>query len=83
MTRKSLPSLPSLQTIMNRLPLIFPEGIAHRNYLIREMAAKTVFVMLYVGAVEGASEKEGRSLTIKFSDVSRHVESGRGREFFT
>lgn len=53
MTRKSLPSLPSLQTIMNRLPLIFPEVIEHRNYLIREMSAKTIYVMLYVGAVEG------------------------------
>lgn len=53
MTRKSLPPLPSLQIISERLPLVFPEGIAQRNYVIREMAAKTIFVMLYVGAVEG------------------------------
>jgi hypothetical protein len=43
MTRKSLPSLPSLQIILERLPLIFPEGIAQRNYVIRPMAAKTIF----------------------------------------
>jgi hypothetical protein len=53
MTRKKLPHLASLKTISERLPLIFPEGIAHRNYLTREIAAKTIFVMVYVGAVEG------------------------------
>lgn len=55
MTQKKLPSAPSLQTIINRLPLIFPEGIEHRNYVIREMAAKTIFVMLYANAVEGTN----------------------------
>ena len=53
MSRKKLPSVPSLSTIINRLPLIFPEGIEHRNYVVREMAAKTIFVMLYAIAVEG------------------------------
>lgn len=36
------------------LAAIFPEGIAHRNYVVREMAARTVFVLIYTGAVEGA-----------------------------
>jgi hypothetical protein len=53
MTRKGLPFLPLLQTISERLPLVFPEGTQHRNYVTREMAAKTVFVMFYIGAVEG------------------------------
>ena len=43
--------VPSLALIIERLPLIFPEGTEHRNYLIREMAAKTVFVMSYAGAI--------------------------------
>lgn len=43
--------VPSLALIIERLPLIFPEGTEHRNYLIREMAAKTVFVMFYAGAI--------------------------------
>lgn len=38
---------------MKRLPLIFPEGIENRNYCIREMAARTIWVMLYVGALQG------------------------------
>jgi hypothetical protein len=53
MTRSQLPTTPSLQTISSRLSLIFPEGGEHRNYVIREMAAKTIFVMFYVGAIEG------------------------------
>nr|WP_221301789.1 BsuBI/PstI family type II restriction endonuclease [Zhongshania antarctica] len=40
--------------IAERLPKIFPEGTEHRNYLIREMAAKTLYVMFYAGAIEGS-----------------------------
>jgi hypothetical protein len=36
-----------------RLRRIFPDGSPHRTYCIREMAARTVFVMLYVGAIQG------------------------------
>ncbi len=39
--------------VAERLPLIFPEGTPNRNYCVREMAAKTVFCALYIGAVEG------------------------------
>ncbi|WP_281174852.1 MULTISPECIES: BsuBI/PstI family type II restriction endonuclease [Arenimonas] len=45
--------VPPLALIAQRLPLIFPEGSAHRNYAIREMAARTIYVMFYAGAVEG------------------------------
>ena len=48
-----LPPLPAVADIHERLQTIFPEGTANRNYVTREIAAKTVFVMLYVGAVEG------------------------------
>lgn len=40
-------------TIHQRLPLIFQDGTPNRNYCIREMAASAVFVMLYIGAIEG------------------------------
>ncbi|HGF6473174.1 TPA: BsuBI/PstI family type II restriction endonuclease [Klebsiella pneumoniae] len=49
----SLPTVPDLTIIHERLPKIFPEGIENRNYLIREMAGKTIFVMFYAGAIEG------------------------------
>ena len=50
----ALPPLLPVPDIHQRLQTIFPEGTENRNYVIREMAAKTVFVMLYIGAVEGA-----------------------------
>ena len=39
--------------IQARLLKIFPEGTAQRNYLTREMAARTVFTALYARAIEG------------------------------
>ena len=50
----SLPPLLAVADIHARLQTIFPEGTANRNYVTREIAAKTVFVMLYIGAVESA-----------------------------
>ena len=47
-----LPPLLAVTDIHERLQTIFPEG-TERNYVTREIAAKTVFVMLYIGAVEG------------------------------
>lgn len=49
-----LPPLPPLETIAERLSLVFPEGTSNRSYCIRDLAAKTVFSMLYIGAVEGS-----------------------------
>ena len=34
--------------------MIFPEGMEHRNYMIRDMAARTIYVMFYAGAIEGS-----------------------------
>ena len=50
----TLPALSSWFEIHNRLPVIFPEGQANREHSIWEIAAKTIFVMLYAGAVENA-----------------------------
>ena len=48
-----LPALLPVSRIQERLRIIFPEGVTNRNYVTREIAAKTVFVCLYVGAIEG------------------------------
>ncbi len=48
-----LPPLLDVPEIQRRLLQIFPEGTPQRNYCTREMAARTVFVMLYIGAIEG------------------------------
>jgi hypothetical protein len=49
-----LPPYASRELIAERLPLIFPEGIPNRAYCTRELAASTVFVALYIGAIEGS-----------------------------
>ncbi len=49
----SLPSLLPWNEIHVRLPVIFPEGSANRDRSIWEISAKTIFVMIYAGAVEG------------------------------
>ena len=50
-----LPPLLPVPDIHGRLQTIFPTGTANRNYVTREIAAKTAFVMLYIGAIEGAN----------------------------
>ena len=49
----SLPPLPPWRDVRARLPIIFPEGSANREHSIWDISAKTIFVMLYVGAIEG------------------------------
>lgn len=50
-----LPPYISREEVSKRLPLIFPEGTPNRNYCIRDLAASTIFTMLYIGAVEDNS----------------------------
>lgn len=49
----SMPPLLPISDIQARLRSIFPPGLATRGALVREMAAKTIFVFLYGGMVEG------------------------------
>lgn len=65
----ALPAVPPLEVIAARLPAIFPAGSAHRNYAIREMAARTIYVMFYAGAIEGADRWIRPSQIIEFSDM--------------
>jgi hypothetical protein len=48
-----LPEIPGLDTVKHRVESIFPEGIDNYGYVTREMASKTIFVMLYADAIEG------------------------------
>lgn len=49
----NLPALLPPAQIRVRLEQIFPEGVPNRSYCVRDLAARTVFVMLYVGAIQG------------------------------
>lgn len=50
----TLPKLPSVADIHSRLERLFTPGLEMRKNLVREMAAKTVYVFLYGGMVDGA-----------------------------
>ena len=45
--------LPTIGEIQRRLEIIFPGKVSDLEYLASEATAKTVFVMLYIDAIEG------------------------------
>jgi hypothetical protein len=63
-----LPSVPSLRIIKKRLPEIFPEGTENRAYVVRDISASAIFVMFYVGAVEGTDVWVRPDQVTKMSD---------------
>ena len=76
----SWPSVPSLALIAGRLPLIFPEGTEHRNYVIRDMAVRTLYVMFYVGAVAGSDQYLRPSQVTDMTDEQASILSDEGRD---
>lgn len=54
-----LPALLDVAEIHARLQVVFPEGTPQRGYCTREMAARTIFVALYIGAIEGSERWMG------------------------
>ncbi|WP_414430928.1 BsuBI/PstI family type II restriction endonuclease [Alcanivorax sp. IL3] len=75
-----LPEVPSLDIITERLPAIFPDGTSHRNYLIREMAAKTIFVFFYAGAIEGTDRWVRPSQITDMTDEQANRTDEQSRE---
>lgn len=76
----SLPPIPSVELISERLAEIFPEGTEHRNYVIREMAARTVFAMFYVGAIAGSDRWLRPSQVTDMSDAQAALLDDASRE---
>lgn len=76
------PPYVSRDLISQRLPLIFPEGIPNRNYCIRELAAKTVFAALYVGAVEGSGRYLGPVHVYRMTDEQAAKSDHADRESY-
>lgn len=66
-----LPALLSVAEIHERLQSIFPEGCPNRSSCVWEIAARTIFVMIYVGAIEG------RDVWIRPDQVTARAEAGR------
>ena len=76
----TLPPLLAVPDVRERLSAIFPDGTPNRNYVTREIAAKTVFVMLYIGAVEGAERWLRPDQVTRMTDAQAVLgEDGRTR----
>ena len=65
----AFPPLPDRAEVLRRLQIIFPEGTPGRGYCTREMAASTVFAMLYIGAVEGRGRYLGPKHVYRMTDL--------------
>lgn len=63
-----LPPYVPRELVAERLPLIFPEGTPNRIYCTRELAASTIFAMLYIGAVEHSSVRLGPVHVYRMTD---------------
>lgn len=76
---KPLPPLISVAEIRARLDRVFPQGLSFRNYLTREIAARTVFVMLYVGAVEGTDRWLRPDQVTRMTDAQAKLDGDSNR----
>lgn len=76
----SLPAVPTLALIGARLPLIFPEGTLERQWCVREMAARTVQVMFYAGALEGAGRWLLPNMVVAMTDAQMALQDAASRE---
>ena len=75
-----LPPLLPVEQVRDRLRAIFPDGTPFRNYVTRGMAARTVFVMLYIGAVEGAQRWLRPNQVTRMTDSQAAQEDPMARE---
>ncbi|MGA6107584.1 BsuBI/PstI family type II restriction endonuclease [Pseudomonas solani] len=64
-----LPPYVSRELVAERLPLIFPEGTPNRAYCTRDLAASTVFAMLYIGAIEHTDIRLGPVHVYRMTDL--------------
>ena len=76
----ALPPLLPVEQVRDRLRAIFPDGTPFRNYVTRGMAARTVFVMLYIGAVEGSQRWLRPDQVTRMTDSQAAQEDPMARE---
>jgi hypothetical protein len=73
-TAYSLVLVPPLDLIRQRLSHIFPDGFPKRHDLIADRAAKSIQVMFYAGALEGAG------VWVRPSQITRMTDSQMARQ---
>lgn len=73
------PPLLSRDEIQMRLQAIFPEGTPNRTYCTRQFAASTVFVALYIGAIEGTGRFLGPKHVYRMTESQAELINGPPR----
>lgn len=71
----TLPNIPSVETIQERLQTIFPNEFRDRSILVGIMAARVVFVSLYGGFIAGNARYFRPSTITNFSDEQAKLSS--------
>jgi BsuBI/PstI restriction endonuclease domain/BsuBI/PstI restriction endonuclease HTH domain len=79
----SLPPLPNWQEVHRRLAMVFPLGTPNRDHCVWEIAARTIFVMLYAGTVEGAGSWLRPDQVSRMTDAAAEQTSDAAREAWT
>lgn len=74
-----LPPFISHDEVQRRLMLVVPEGVPNRGYCTREFAASTVFVMLYIGALEDSGRFLSPKHVYRMSDDQAALNSDAAR----
>ncbi|HXH81403.1 MAG TPA: BsuBI/PstI family type II restriction endonuclease [Candidatus Tectomicrobia bacterium] len=74
------PALLDRAAIQARLERIFPEGTPNRGYCVRDIAASTVFTMLYINAVEGTGRYLAPKHVYRMTDRQAGRTDDRSRE---
>lgn len=75
----ALPPYVSKALVAKRLQQIFPEGTPNRSYCTRDLAASTVFAMLYVGAVDGTDSFLGPKHVYRMTDRQAELADEKSR----
>ncbi|CAN5496224.1 BsuBI/PstI family type II restriction endonuclease [soil metagenome] len=69
----ALPPYVPLATVVTRLPLIFPEGAPNRSYCTRDLAARTIFAALYIGAIADTGRYFGPVHVYRMTDEQSDI----------
>lgn len=68
------------EEVYARLQAIFPDGTPHRTYLTRMLAGSTVFVALYIDAVEGSGSFLGPKHVYRMTDEQAYKLDAQSRK---
>lgn len=78
----SLPPYISREKVLERLPMIFPEGTPNRVYCTRELAASTIFTALYIGAIDGEDVYLGPKHVYRMTHEQAAIDDPKARESY-